>query len=603
MRFLSTLAASVLGSLIALGLILFVGLIFLFGLAAASEQTPAVRTGSILVADLAGTWPEAVSGDPLAAAFGGEARLDLHDVTGAFKKAAADPRIEGVWLRVGALGSGWASLEAVRRAIDEVRASGKPVYATSSDYIMSENGFFLASAADSVFLEEEGLFEFNGFSLDVLFYHRMLERWGVAPQAIRAGRFKGAVEPFTREDLSPENQLQLATIARDTEEIFVTTVAERRGADPEKLRELMQKGGTFTAREALEQGLVDGMAFKDEVEDRFRRRLGLAEGERLRTVSLNLYARIPAEQAGIRSTGRDEIAVVMAEGDIMSGKGGANPMMGSLSLGSETLIEALRDARSSTNVKAIVLRINSPGGFAPAADAMLREIELTRLEKPVYVSMGDLAASGGYWIATAADTIVAERLTLTGSIGVFSLMFDGSTLLEDHIGITIDGVVTAPSADMMSMLRPLRTDEVARLEASIDQTYGSFLTKVATARGMTTERVDAVAQGRVWTGTSAVSAGLVDVLGGLETAVQLAADRVGLEKGAYRTREFPRKKTFVEQLTASLEARAAAWAVRSGVLFDLRPTDPVLRALADARRVLAASGSVQARLPMSIDIR
>ena len=431
----------------------------------------------------------------------------------------------------------------------------------------------------------------------------MLERWGVAPQAIRAGRFKGAVEPFTREDLSPENELQLATIASDTEEIFVTTIAESRGTDPVKLRELMQKGGTFSAREALEHGLVDGMAFKDEVEDRFRRRLGIAEGERLRTVSLNSYARVPAEQAGIRSTGRDEIAVVMAEGDIMSGKGGVNPMMGSLSLGSETLIEALRDARESTNVKAVVLRINSPGGFAPAADAMLREIELTRLEKPVYVSMGDLAASGGYWIATAADTIVAERLTLTGSIGVFSLMFDGSTLLEDRIGITSDGVVTAPSADMMSMLRPLRTDEIARLEASIDQTYGSFLTKVAAARGMTTEQVDAVAQGRVWTGTSAVGAGLVDVLGGLDTAVQLAADRVGLEEGAYRTREFPRKKTFVEQLTASLEARAAAWAVRSGVLFDLRPADPVVRALADARRVLAASGSVQARLPMSIDIR
>lgn len=603
MRFLSTLAASVLGTLIAFGLVFFIGLVFLFGLAAAGDATPAVRTGSILVADLSGAWPEAVSGDPLAAAFGGEARLDLHDVTGAFRKAASDPRIEGVWVRIGSPASGWASLDAVRRAIESLRETGKPVYATSADYFMAENGYFLASAADSVFLEEEALFEFNGFSLEVLFYHRMFEKLGVEPQAIRAGSFKGAVEPFTRDDLSLENELQLGAIARDTEERFVSAVASRRGIDAGALRALMQEGGTFTAREALEHGLVDGMAYKDEVEDLFRRRLGQDDGERLRTVSLATYARVPAEQAGIRSSGRDEIAVVMAEGDIVAGKGGISPLGGSGALGSETLIAALRDAREAESVKAVVLRINSPGGFAPAADAMLREIELLRAEKPVFVSMGDLAASGGYWIATAADTVVAEALTLTGSIGVFSLMFDGSGLLEDRLGITSDVVTTAPSADMMSMLRPLTAAETARLEASIDRTYANFLDKVASARGMTPEAVDAVAQGRVWTGTSAVDAGLVDVLGGLDTAVALAAERVGLAEGAYRIREFPRKKTFVEQLTESLEGRALAFAAARGPLAGLAPADPVVRALADLRRLSAGGGSVQARLPFSMSVR
>lgn len=549
MRFLSTLAASFLGTLLGLGLLFVFGLMFIFALASTAEQAPSVRPGTVLVAELSGTYPEMVSGDPIAHAFGGEPRVDMHDVIRAMRMAAADSRIDGVWLRMGDLQTPWANLEAIRRSVEEVRAAGKTVIASSDIFYMGEDELYLASAADSILLDPESMFEFNGFALQVAFLKGLFDKAGINPQAVRAGQYKSAVEPYTRESMSEANEFQLSEIVTDMESTLVTAVSASRGLDPNRVGQLLDAGNILSARDAEEAGLIDGLAYLDDLEAIF--------GDDPRTISLVRYSQSSSRTAGIPEGREGEIAIVYAEGTMVPTSGNGFADSGNAAVTAERFGEAMTRAREDDDVNAVVVRINSPGGFAPVADAMLREIQLTKAQKPVLVSMGSMAASGGYWIAAAADTIVAETLTLTGSIGVFGMLMDISPLLEDHIGINMDGVKTGPSADMMSGFRSMSPAELANLERSMDRTYDRFLEVVAEGRRMSTDDVHAVAQGRVWTGTDARDAGLVDVLGGLDTALDLAAERVGLAKGSYRTTELPRPETFLERFTESLEARVS----------------------------------------------
>ena len=549
MRFFSTLAASFLGTLLGLGLLFLFGLMFIFALASTAEQAPSVRTGTILVAELGGNYPETVSGDPIAHAFGGEPRVDMHDVIRAMRMAAVDTRIDGVWLRMGDLQTPWANLEAIRRAIEDVRAAGKTVIASSDIYYMGEDELYLASAADSILLDPESMFEFNGFAMQVAFLKGLFDKAGINPQAVRAGQFKSAVEPYTRESMSAANELQLGEIVADMESTLVNAISASRGLEMDRVGSLLDAGNILSARDAHEAGLIDGLAYMDEMESIF--------GDDPRTISLVRYAQSSSRTAGIPQGSEGEIAVVYAEGTMVATSGNGLQGSGSAAITPERFGEAMKRAREDEDVSAVVLRINSPGGFAPAADAMLREIEMTKAEKPVIVSMGSMAASGGYWIAAAADTIVAETLTLTGSIGVFGMLMDISSLLEDHLGVNIDGVQTGPSADMMSGFRSMSAAERANLGRSMDRTYDQFLEVVAEGRGMTVAEVHAVAQGRVWTGTDARDVGLVDVLGGLDTALDLAAARAGLAKGTYRVTELPRPETFLERFTESLEVRVS----------------------------------------------
>ncbi|MBO6576716.1 MAG: signal peptide peptidase SppA [Rhodothermales bacterium] len=590
MRFFSTLLASFLGTLIGLGLLVFFGLIFVFALASSAEQAPSVRPGTVVVAELSGLVPERVSGDPVAQAFGGEPALGLHDLTRALRMAAADDRVDGLWLQFGDVQASWADLQTLRREIQAVRSAGKRVIASSDLYYMSEDELFLASAADSVLLDPESMFEFNGFALQVAFFADLFDDLGINPQTVQAGRFKSANEPFTRRDLSEENREQLAAMAQDIHATFVSAIAEGRGLSEADVDGLLQEGTIMTARQALDAGLIDGLAFPPQMAEAF--------GEDPRRISMKRYARSSATAAGIPA-GRDGVvAVVHAQGTIMPGGDGGLAGGGAAMIGSETFAAAMTQAREDDDVDAVVVRINSPGGFAPAADAMRHAIERTLEEKPVVVSMGSLAASGGYWMAAPADTIVAEPLTITGSIGVFSLFLDVSGLLEDRLGITIDEVKTAPGADMMSGVRPLRPAEREALQASTDQTYQRFLEVVSEGRGMTTAEVDAVGQGRVWTGMDAQELGLVDVLGGLETALDLAAERASLGAGTYRVMELPRQKTFVERLSASMEARIQGPNVTSVLPQPLRSVVEALQAVAST-----PSRGVQARLPFELLLR
>ncbi|NNE71257.1 MAG: signal peptide peptidase SppA, partial [Rhodothermales bacterium] len=313
MRFLTTLAASFLGTLIGLGLIFLFGLLFIMALASSAEQAPSVRPNTVLVAELSGAYPEMVSGDPIAQAFGGESKVDLHDVLRTFRMAAADDRIEGVWLRFGDLQTPWASLEAMRREILEIRAAGKTVIASSDVYYMGEDELYLASAADSILLDPESMFEFNGFALQLTFLKGLFDKAGIEAQAVRAGQFKSAVEPYTRSSMSSENELQLAEIVSDMEALFVDAIAESRDLGSEEVESLLDEGTILSAREALSAGLIDGTAYTDQMESVF--------GDDPRTVSLVRYASTSPSAAGLESGREGEIAVIHASGTMVAGSG------------------------------------------------------------------------------------------------------------------------------------------------------------------------------------------------------------------------------------------------------------------------------------------
>jgi protease IV len=600
MRFLSNLIASALGTLLALGVIFLLLMLFVIALVVSSDRTPSVRSGSVLVVDLSGAIPEILSDDPFARAFAGRASYDLRDLTTGLEKAAADRRIDAVWLQVKGVAGPWATHEEVRRALVTFKESGKPLIASSDDFGMSEAEYFLASAADSVFASEQSMFLLNGFSITAQFFKNMLDRLEVEPQIVRAGTFKSAVEPFIREDLSPENEEQLRALLESYNQAFQQAVSESRGLPIDRLRQLSEERAMLSPARALEEGLLDGLLFRDQVVDVIKARLGYDEDYKLRTVSLKDYRRVSASDAGLRQNRDGQIALVYAVGAIMPGESGNDPVMGGTTVGSATFNEAIRTAREDDDVKAVVLRINSPGGSASASDAMWREIAKTREVKPVVVSMGDLAASGGYWIATAGDTIVADPLTITGSIGVFAMFFDVSGLFENKLGITFDHVRTNPYADAFSGLRPLSDDEQLLLQDWVDETYDSFLMRVSSSRALSVAQVDSLAQGRVWSGVDARDLGLVDVLGSLETAIGIAAEMAGLGEGPYRTRVLPRPKSFVERITSELGTGAGTLArrLRGSSIEELAREQ--LRTLAS---ISDLHGTVQARMPVVFTVQ
>lgn len=595
MKFLKTLTAATLGSLLAFGVLLFFGFLFLIAFAAAGDAQPAVGSGAVLVVNLSGDIPERVSGDPLAQLLVNEPAFDLLGLTNAIENAADDYRIEALWLKPSGLTMSWASLEAIRRSLEIFAATDKPVFASSPGYFMNESEYFLASVADSVFLDPESIFEFNGFAMSMSFYGALLEKLDVNPIVVRAGNFKGAVEPYTRTNMSPENREQMQALVDGVEESFVESVSESRGLSQAEVRELMDRDIMFSAKQALESSLVDVLSFDDEIRSRLGQLIGNEDSEDLNTVSISNYAR---QLSG--TSGTDKIAVVHISGTINAGRTeGANPLTASVVAGADTIVEALRSARNRRGVKALVVRIDSPGGFAPAADAMLREVELTAEEMPVIISMGDLAASGGYWIATGGEYIIAEANTITGSIGVFSLFFDASGLFENTLGITSDQVTTGPSADMFSGMRAYSSAERAMLTSSTEATYNAFLEKVAGSRDMSVEDVHAMAQGRVWTGADALENGLVDELGGFDRALQEAASRAELDLDNTQIVRYPRALTFLEQFSMASSA-SIKWV---GKAMGVQAAPQLNARLDHLSELVRLSGTVQARFTPQLTIR
>jgi protease-4 len=602
MRFFSTLVAATLGTLVAFGVVFFVLLLFVVAIASTAggaSEAPRVADGSVVELTLGGSIPEYTTTDALSEALGEERDLDLLTVRRTLKMVAADPRVDVLWLRMNPMSAPWATLEEVRDGLMDVQAAGKTIYATSEGPYLDEASYFLASAADSVFAAPLTFFEFNGFQVTPTFYKGLLDRLDVNVEVIRAGTFKAAVEPFTRTDLSPENREQLEALLSVQYDRFAQAVAQSRGTTPERIKELMNSG-IITVESAQEAGLLDGLLFEDQIGDVLRARLGIEDAdERIDRIGAMDYAATDAEDAGLTLPGdadEGEIAVVYAVGTIIDGEGA----LGSGFVGDETFREAMEQARESERVKAVVVRINSPGGSASASEAMRHQVLLTRAEKPVVVSMGDYAASGGYWIASGADTLIANPLTITGSIGVFSLQFKIGEALNENLGLTFGSVQTGPFADMVSLLEPLDPAERARFQASIDRTYGLFLERAADTTPLTPEQVDAVAQGRVWTGAQAHELRLVDRLGTLGDALDVAARQAGFEPSdLYRVRLLPRPQTFAERLA---EQFGGVFAGKQSAARAALPL-PAQEAANDLERLFRQNGAVQALLPTRLTIR
>lgn len=593
MRFFSTLLASIIGSLVALVLVVFFGLLILTAVVASTDMEPPVQPGSVLVMNLSGSFPEYVSRDPVQAILLGDASVDSYDIKHALKKAAVDKRIDAIWLQMRGVRASWGTLQEIREALVAFKKSGKPLYASSGEYMMTERDYFLASVADSVFASPEAFFEFNGLYLEVLYYKGLLDALEIDAEIVRAGEYKAAVEPYLRKDMSAENEEQLSAILESVNSMVTSAIAGSRGHTHTELEQLAREAATLTADDAYDAGLLDSLLFEDEVVAVIKRRLDIDEDNSLRRISLRSYIQTPDSKAGLSYGNDGQIAIVYAVGAIVSGTSDAGRSI----VGSSTFNKAMREARDSDRVKAVVLRINSPGGLAAASDAMWREVSLTAEEKPVVVSMGDLAASGGYWIATAGDTIVADPQTLTGSIGVFGVMFNVGRTLDSKLGITTDRVRTSPYADMFSGMRTLEPQERALLTAAVRATYSQFVDKVAGSRGLDAAFVDEIGQGRIWTGKQALDLGLVDMLGSLDTAVEIAAEMADLEEGQYRIRRIPRPKTFLEEFEDALMARARR-------VFNPVGDVPGVRQYRDfLETTVSMQGAAQARMELELSIQ
>jgi protease-4 len=473
------------------------------------------------------------------------------------EKASADERISGVWLELGPLGTSWSILYEVREALVGFKDSGKFVYASTNDFGMNEQAYYLATAADSVFAPPVGMFEFDGFYLQPMFLKDMFDKLGIEAEVIRSGSFKSAGEMFTRNDLSDENREQYEAILSNSTDEFLEAVSAFTGISRTGLDSLLDNEPTLGSSDAFTKGLVHGLLQPSEVEGRIKARLELAADASLNTVNGNRYIRVPKSSAGITSPSTsDKIAVIRASGTIMPQiVSGFGEESGTITV--NNFKESLDKVLADKNVKALVVRIDSPGGAATTSDELHYLIRQAADKIPVVASMSSTAASGGYYMAMGADTVVASPLTVTGSIGVISMKYNVEELMTEKIGITFDEVRSHRNADWLSFTRPFTPEQADRFQSFNAATYDRFLQVVSDNRGMTIEEVHELAQGRVWTGRDAKDNGLVDILGGYQDALDVAAEMAGIE--SFNVVSYPVEKTFIERFASRSQTMATTW--------------------------------------------
>ncbi|UKO98752.1 signal peptide peptidase SppA [Nostoc sp. UHCC 0870] len=549
-NFLKQTFASLLGTV--LGLIIFSGVstvgffLLLVAIASSKDPGPVVKDKSMVVFDLSTniTDRKPSSGELLQNTLSGirDERMTLRSVLDTIEKAKGDSRIVGIYLdatrSTGTSNLGFASLKEIRKALEEFRAAGKKVVAYGVDW--GEKEYYLSSVADTVVLNPFGAMEINGLSSQPLFLAGALQKYGIGVQIVRVGKFKGAVEPLLLNKLSPENREQTQKLLDDIWGEWRTTVGKSRKITPQKLQAIADTQASLEATTAKTNGLVDQVAYSDEVVADLKKLTNSDKDDKtFRQINLIDYAAVPNKTLPVERQAKNKIAVVYAEGEIVDGKGESGQ------IGGDRFATILNKVRQDKNVKAVVLRINSPGGSATASEVMQREVRLTRQVKPVVVSMGDVAASGGYWIASDSNRIFAEPNTITGSIGVFGVLLNGQKLANDN-GITWDSVKTARYADSQTFSRPKSPQELALYQRSVDRIYNLFLNKVAQGRKLPSQKVAEIAQGRVWSGVAAKQIGLVDEIGGLNAALTYAAKQAKLGKD-WQLQEYPKEGTLGER--------------------------------------------------------
>lgn len=517
--------------------------------------------------------------------------LGLHDLIRAIRRAKEDPDIKGIYLRKTMPSMGWASYNALRKALEDFRSSGK--FVVSYAHVYSQSSYYLASVADEVLVNPIGGVDFRGLSSTILFFKGMLDKLDVQMRVFYAGKFKSATEPFRLDKMSDENRLQVREYVAALNEEMIAHISASRNIPAQELRRIADNFEGRTPEGALNSRLVDRLAYEDEVLERLKERLGLSKEDKLSRIKIEDYFEARVRKIDLKN--KDKIAVIYAEGSISDGD---ESMPGEVLDG--PYVKMLRRIRQDKAIKAVVLRINSPGGSVLASENILREIVLCReAGKPVMVSMGDVAASGGYYIACQADSIFAEPTTITGSIGVFAVLPILQNTMKNKLGITADTVRTQQYSAFGTLFFDLSPDESRVIQGQIDRIYADFLERVAKGRKMTPEQVHEIAQGRVWAGKKAREIGLVDELGTLDRALNAAAQRAGIEK--YRIVEYPTTKTPLEQLIDKLTRKSSpddevrTWMMRS----DLGELYPVYKMLRDVHK----NRGIQARLPYDIAIR
>lgn len=538
-QFFKFLFASCLGILLAFGLLFGIGAIVISQIANNANQPKSVKANTVLHLTLDRPIPEQTNNldiDPFQ--FEREDALGLSAMVDAIARAKADDDIKGIFLEADQLnGAGMATASVLRDALVDFKDSGKFVVAYAQYY--SQGAYYLASTADSLYINPLGLVDFRGPSAQIPFFKDMLDKVGVNMQVYYAGKFKGATEPYRFNEMSEENRKQIRAYLSDIYEVMLQDLSASRGLSTEELRRLADEFVGIDPVDAQNAGLVDGVEHRDIALDELRERLGLEEDEKVNKISIADYANSnPAEKD---YSIKDKIAVIYAEGAIVDGEGNIG------TIGDKKYVEYVREARRDEGVKAIVLRVNSPGGSAMASENIWRELTLAKeAGKPVVVSMGDYAASGGYYIAAPADSIFAEPNTLTGSIGVFLLIPDASELLEDKLGIHFDTVKTGDMSVGITPFFPMSPKEQRIMQQRTERMYETFLARVSEGRGMSRDSVHAIAQGRVWTGEAAIDIGLVDDLGGVDRALASAATLAKLDE--YRITAYPKVKDPLQQL-------------------------------------------------------
>src|SRR6266436_5792411 len=560
--------------LIISGIVIALVLVFLLGIAiivsAIRGNRPSIRDNSVLALKISGPLPDYVPEDPIRKLFGGQPQ-SLSSLLVQFRKAKVDKRISAVLLDIDMPEEGWAKAEEIRAAIADFRTSGKPVYAFME--LGLNKDYYIASACDKIFLPPPGDLFTNGLAADVMFFRGSLDKLGIYPDIFQIGKYKTAADMFTQKQMTGAHREFINSLLDDLYGRYIEGIAKARSKTPDAMKALIDNA-PYNAAQAKDAGLIDGALYRDEVEKELKKRLGYNDSDELHIAKAGDYRQISQESLGLNKG--EKIAVVYAAGDIVSGKsefGGS----GETTIGSDSLVKTLAEARDDRGVKAIVLRIDSPGGSGLASDIIWRAIESVKEKKPVVVSMSDVAASGGYYIACNANKIVAEPSTITGSIGVLA----GKPVVKglyDWLGITNEYVMRGQNAGMFRETEKFSDSERKKFEDFLGTTYDDFISKVGKGRGKEKAYIDSIGQGRVWTGSQGKERGLVDEYGGLDKAIEVAKQlaRIPADQSVQRV-IMPKPPRFLEELMNSGDNgdadSASAQAKQQAAILDAMPVD------------------------------
>lgn len=543
---LSTIVGSLLTFILIFGILFGIFGVMLSGL---GEQEVVVNDNSVLKISLNYEIPDKTSDNPFSNMDFGTLKttkvLGLNDILKTIEKAKTDDRIKGICLDISSVPAGLATLEEIRNKLIDFKSSGKFIVTYTS--VLTQKAYYLASVSDKIFLTHQGGMEWKGLYSQVMFFKGALEKLGIEAQIFRHGQFKSAIEPFISDKMSEANKLQTSVLLNSIWNDITKKIGEARNITPQRLNEIADSMLVMNAESALKYGFVDSLIYYDEFLQILTEMSGNDDKDEM-FITINKYSRAKVEVKK-KNTSKNLIAVIFAEGDIVDG----GEQEGSI--GGDWMAEQIRKVRENDDIKAVVLRVNSPGGSGLASEIIWREVKLTNEKKPVVVSMGNLAASGGYYISCPASYIFALPNTITGSIGVFGLIPNFQKLMNEKLGITYDGVGTNKYSDFGTVVRPFNENERAIIQLQIENFYDLFITRVAEGRGLTKAQVDSIGQGRVWSGLNAIEIGLVDQIGGLNDAVKKAAELAKLDD--YRIKEYPEKQDFFQKFLTDLSENAS----------------------------------------------